>query len=158
MQLFAGRIEEACMGGVGARSAGLAALSLIVVAMSSAGAAGASPGGSSPIYAGQSAEHAIGAAQAWVGAIAAALGGKHDLVTLAKVTKVLTNGTWTAKRGTVCGKPAWLVSARFSKAQKAANTAAIRKLEPGLKSASVGTNSSSPIPVTAKGVMTEFSC
>jgi hypothetical protein len=112
---------------------------------------------SSPVYAGQTAEHAIAAVQNVVVALTVSLGGKHDPVTVGKLSKVVTNGSWTAKRSTFCGKPAWAVTAHFTKLQKAANDAAISKLEPSLTASKTSFgDSDSPLFVTAGGV--KFDC
>jgi len=128
-----------------------AASTCVAAAMPSSAAA------SSPVYAGQTAQHAISAVQDVVVGIAVSLGGKHDVVTLGKLKRVVRNGSWTAKRSTFCGKPAWAVTAHFTKLQKAANDAAIEKLEPSLTASKGGFgNSDSPLFVTARGV--KFDC
>jgi hypothetical protein len=123
----------------------------VTVAMPSSASA------SSPVYAGQTAGHAIAAVQQVVVALTVSLGGKHDLVTVGKLEKVVENGSWSARRSKFCGKPAWAVTAHFTKLQKAANDAAIRKLEPSLTASKTGFgDSDSPLFVTASGV--KFDC
>jgi len=124
---------------------------LVAVAMPSSAAA------ASPVYAGQTAEHAISAVQNVVVELTISLGGKHDAGTIGKLEKVVQNGSWTAKRSMFCGKPAWAVTAHFTRRQKAANDAALKKLEPSLTASKGGFgNSSSPLHVTATGV--KFDC
>jgi hydroxyethylthiazole kinase-like sugar kinase family protein len=132
-------------------------LLLMTASMLAAAAMPSSAAASSPVYAGQTAAHAITAAQDVVVEIAISLGGKHDVVTIGKLKRVLTNGSWTAQRSTLCGKAAWAVTAHFTKRQKAANDAAMRTLEPSLTASKGGFGSSdSPLFVTASGV--KFDC